>query len=692
MVNNDITLRLRMEQLQSFLRDAKSGKRSIDEITDSVKKLDNTAKHAGGHRSGMGIMSTTMMQAKYAAAGMILSLGAAGVAVARIGLSATSQLEQSQMGYTVMLKSKAAAKDLTRDLIAFADWTPFNTEDVNKWAQSLIGVGAKKDQIIPTLTAVGDVVSAMGGSADQVNGAIVAIEQIAAKAKLSSQELNQLAENRVFARDILAKGLHTSTGELMSFLDKGGVIGSGVAIPIILRGLEQQYKGMMRAQSQTIGGLWSTFKDKLVGIIRADPDSPFSVALRKWLQQMIDDMPKVQEFIRAWFTRAWDLGAAISGIASQIKSAASNALSAVQSAGASGGAFGVGQLIGGSVPTGASGLFDQLDKWAGSVDWFDIGKTVGQKAIGFSFGLLTGLFDVGAWWDFLKKHWWDAFLVVLSLVPVGKAFGVVGTALSKVPILKAFAPMFNKLGSGMVKAGGPIWKALRGLGGAIFRAFEREFPEAGALARTITGKISTAVKTAIPNLFRSLKGWLGPAVNGWLEDGFAFGFRMLSKFGAWVRDNILVKWFTGWGLAIGGAIVGAFTSGWDAVKTGAAKLFEWLGNGFYTVVNNFIDMLNGVMSVQIAGHTIGPQISHVGTPGAARGGEVTEGGLVEVGEAGREILALPRGAKVYPSTQRTSAMAAAGGGVYEHTHPIVMDGRTVTKITHRHADTMAARR
>ena len=675
----EIRIALRLMQVEEFIRKNKDAAKSVDGVEKSVKKLDATAKQSSGRGSGLGLMSAT-----------ILSLGTAGIsAVAKFGLTATAQLEQVTTGFTHMLKSSAQAKTLAKDLQLFADWTPFESADVNKWAMSLIGAGATVKQVIPTITALGDTVADMGGTPEQVDGALTALVQIAAKAKLSAQELNQLAENKIFARDILSKGLGMSTGALMQFLDRGGTVDSGIAIPILLKGLQEQHAGGMLAQSKTIYGLWSTFKDKMKAIVRADQDSPFSIAIRKWLTGMIADMPGIQAWIQKWFVRLWDLGSTVSDVATRIRDAVKGAISSLQGAGSANGAFGVGQLLGGSVPKGADGMFDQLDKWASSADWFNVGKTVGGKAIGFTFGFLTGIFDLKAWGSFLKDHWWDAILVVISLVPIGKIGGAIGRVLSKVPILGRLGGLFEKAGGALEKAGGPVWKMIAGVGRAIGHAFEKVFPASGALLRRIGRRIMLGFTIDIPNLLRGARNGFGPALERLLTRGFELAFRGLAKAGNWLRDRFVGLLFGGVGVA--GPMGALFVAAWDKLKEGASGFLDWLKKGFFGVVNGLIDALNGVLSVQTPFGRVGSSIGHVG--GAARGGTLTSDGLVRVGEAGSELLSLPRGASVIPLQRAASDMGgAAGGGSGYHSHPIEVDGRELMNVVHRHEDSVGARR
>src|SRR5690606_26680541 len=99
-------------------------------------------------------------------------------------------------------------------------------------------------------------------------------------------------------------------------------------------------------------------------------------------------------------------------------------------------------------------------------------------------------------------------------------------------------------------------------------------------------------------------------------------------------------------------------------------------NWLIGIVNKFIDFWNSIKikvpSVEIplvgkvGGFTIGvPQIPRI--PMLARGGNIVGTGLAVVGEAGAELLELPRGARVTPlSGGRGGALSdEVGNAVYQ---------------------------
>lgn len=104
--------------------------------------------------------------------------------------------------------------------------------------------------------------------------------------------------------------------------------------------------------------------------------------------------------------------------------------------------------------------------------------------------------------------------------------------------------------------------------------------------------------------------------------------------------------FSGISIGIGLALLLAGASGlkaaekWDdsgiltKIKQTINKIIESVERG----INVCIDKLNGIMSVEIAGKVIGPQIRHISIPRLANGGQVDEGQLFIARERGPELV------------------------------------------------------
>lgn len=133
-------------------------------------------------------------------------------------VKAGGDLQNVQVAMTNLLGSAEKAETFIKSLQNFAAHTPFEFDDVTKASQKFLAFGFTAEQIIPTLTAVGDAAAGVGAGQEGVNRLTLALGQIAAKGRLTSEEMMQITEMGIPAWQLLAETLHT---------DVAGARGSG---------------------------------------------------------------------------------------------------------------------------------------------------------------------------------------------------------------------------------------------------------------------------------------------------------------------------------------------------------------------------------------------------------------------------------------------------------------------------------
>ncbi len=200
-----------------------------------------------------------MSMSRSAAIG-ITAVGAALAGVAVYAVKAGGELQNVQTAMTNMLGSADKADQMIKELQDFAAHTPFEFKDVTLASQKFLAFGFTAEQIIPTLTAVGDAAAGVGAGQDGVNRLTVALGQIAAKGKLASQEMMQITELGIPAWQMLAQYLGTDVATAQDKVSKG-MVDSQMALEALVGGMESRYAGMMDAQSKTVLGAWSNLMD-----------------------------------------------------------------------------------------------------------------------------------------------------------------------------------------------------------------------------------------------------------------------------------------------------------------------------------------------------------------------------------------------------------------------------------------------
>jgi tape measure domain-containing protein len=204
---------------------------------------------------------------KLAAAGAVVGgvVVGAGIALGALGLKAvqaSAAMEQSRVAFTTMLGSAQAANSFIRDLQKFAANTPFEFVGLQASAKQLLAFGFNAKSVIPTMTAIGDAVSALGGGQPMIDRVTLSLGQMMAKGRVQSDEMLQLAEAGIPAWDFLAKKLGVDIPHAMKLVEKGAV-SAKVGIDAITTGMEQRFGGMMAQQSSSIAGMWSNVQDSV---------------------------------------------------------------------------------------------------------------------------------------------------------------------------------------------------------------------------------------------------------------------------------------------------------------------------------------------------------------------------------------------------------------------------------------------
>lgn len=235
------------------------------EATGGVRALNDLNKHVQSSESN--ITKFGVAAGKWVARAGV-ALGAAGSAAGAFGLKTAIGLENAKVAFTNMLGSGEKADTFLKQLQQFANKTPFEFPDLVVASQRLLAMGFSSKQLIPTLTAVGDAVAAMGGGKDQVQAVVTALGQMQAKGRITGEELMQMTEQGIPALQILADSFGVSTAKMSEMISKG-LVPADKGIAALTKGLEhgtknvQSFGGMMDKQSLTMAGRWSSFMDSL---------------------------------------------------------------------------------------------------------------------------------------------------------------------------------------------------------------------------------------------------------------------------------------------------------------------------------------------------------------------------------------------------------------------------------------------
>lgn len=178
----------------------------------------------------------------------------------------------AKISFSTLLGASQGQK-MMDDLDQFAKATPFNTTNVIGNAQKMLAMGWEAENIIEDMEIIGNAAAATGKLDVGLESIVRALSQIKTKGRLSTEELNQLAEAGIAAKAMLAEGLGYGTGDKgiakMTADLEDGKIASDKAIAALLAGM-QKYDGMMDSMAnETVEGLGSQIKDAFdINVVR----------------------------------------------------------------------------------------------------------------------------------------------------------------------------------------------------------------------------------------------------------------------------------------------------------------------------------------------------------------------------------------------------------------------------------------
>lgn len=225
----------------------------------------NQAESAAKNLNFMSLtLSNTLGQAVYMG---IAKVSSGLLSAATGGIKAAADFEQTGIAFTTMLGSAQKADEFLQEMKDFAASTPFELPGLLASSRGLLAMGYAAEEVKPMLTAIGDAAAGLGIGEEGITRITRALGQMKAKGKVSSEELLQMSEVGVPALRILADSAGVTTGQMQDMISKG-LVPADEAVKVLVAGLAngtetvKGFGGQMEAQSKTLTGVLSTFKDE----------------------------------------------------------------------------------------------------------------------------------------------------------------------------------------------------------------------------------------------------------------------------------------------------------------------------------------------------------------------------------------------------------------------------------------------
>lgn len=274
---------------------SKETKEFAQKLKEAQAQLNTTAqglKTAEGYMNSFGDATSESSKSLAGAiaqgtimANVFSKLGSAALSAAEgfisSGIEYNAQIESYTVGLTNMLGSAEAAQQAIDQIQQDAARTPFSVEALTQANQLLIGAGENATYAEKTIMALGNAVSATGGSNAELSRMAANLQQIANVGKASAIDIKQFAYAGINIYGLLADYTGKSTAEVQKMT---------ISYDLLTQALQAaseeggRYYGSMDTQSQTMNGRVSTLKDnvkQLAGLMTGDLSSGIGVAIGK---------------------------------------------------------------------------------------------------------------------------------------------------------------------------------------------------------------------------------------------------------------------------------------------------------------------------------------------------------------------------------------------------------------------------
>ena len=168
------------------------------------------------------------------------------------GKTLAAKRETTKISFSTLLGGEDQADRFLADVLNTANTTPFLYDDLVGISKTMLSFGTAVEDVIPTLTTVGDAGAALGLSTTYLG-------RMKSSNKASLEYLNPLMERGFSVFQWLADAKGTSVGSVYDMISKGQLSGTE-AVSVILQKFEELYAGQMDKQSKTTEGLESTLQ------------------------------------------------------------------------------------------------------------------------------------------------------------------------------------------------------------------------------------------------------------------------------------------------------------------------------------------------------------------------------------------------------------------------------------------------
>ena len=154
------------------------------------------------------------------------------------GKTLAAKRETTKISFSTLLGGEDQADHFLADVLNTANTTPFLYDDLVGISKTMLSFGTAVEDVIPTLTTVGDAGAALGLSTGDIGTVATYLGRMKSSNKASLEYLNPLMERGFSVFQWLADAKGTSVGSVYDMISKGQLSGTE-AVSVILQKFEE---------------------------------------------------------------------------------------------------------------------------------------------------------------------------------------------------------------------------------------------------------------------------------------------------------------------------------------------------------------------------------------------------------------------------------------------------------------------
>jgi tape measure domain-containing protein len=235
-----------MAKLEELLISVKG---DLSDFDAKMKKLDKSVDDLSKRMQKVGSNLTKFVTLP------LTGIGAGAVLTA-------GKFEQLEIAFKTMTGSAEEGAKVFERLKKFSAETPFQLEDIAKAEKILLAFKFSTEESLDSLKFLGDIAA---GTNVPIADLAQILGKVKAKGKAMTEEIMQLAERGIPIIDVLAERFNVSKEAILDMASKSQI--SFDVVKDALKSMSEEggtFEGMMKSQSQSILGLFSTLKDNVV--------------------------------------------------------------------------------------------------------------------------------------------------------------------------------------------------------------------------------------------------------------------------------------------------------------------------------------------------------------------------------------------------------------------------------------------